>query len=128
MSNYLLKASTFTIINPGRIIFTANVDITTPAAESCIFYLYNSNDVAWPATYARASYELRFMTYTGIPAFGQGRSILGDTTTNLAYPHGLLPPPTTYFSSSGNQITISLGETKNNENLRVLFNVHPRNL
>jgi hypothetical protein len=128
MSNYLLKASTFTIINSGIITFSANVDQTSPAAESCMFYLYNSNDSVWPATYSRASYELRFMTYTGLPSFGQGRSILGDTTTNLAYPHGLLRPPSTYFSSSGSLITISLSETKNKENMNIIFNVHPRNL
>lgn len=132
MSKYLLKASTFTVINPGRIDFTANVDPFSAAAESCIFYLYNVNDVpTWPSTYPYASYELRFMTYNpglGPPIFGSGRSILGDTVTPYAYPNGLLPPPTSYFVNALNQITISLCETKNNENLKVQFDVHPRNV
>ncbi len=118
MNNYLVKASTFTIINPGRIIFTANVDPTTPGAESCIFYLYNPSDAGWPSTYPFASYELRFMTYNGVPVFGSGRSLC----------YGINPPPSTNFSGVGNQIIVTLDETKNTQNLALRFEIHPRNL
>jgi hypothetical protein len=131
IKDYLTKASNFTVINPGRIIFTANIDPTTPAGESCVLYLYNANDTSWPTTYTYPMYELRFMTYTpgpGQPVFGGGRSILGDTSPSNATPFGLRPPPDTSFSSSGNQISITLGETRDNERKALSFEVRPRNL
>ena len=118
MSNYLVKASTFVVVNSGIINFTSNVDPTTPASESCIFYLYNANDASWPSTYPYASYELRFMTYVGIPVFGAGRSIC----------YGIKPPPSTAFSNNGNQLSILLNENKNGQNLALRFEIHPRNL
>ena len=131
LKDYLTKASNFTIINPGRIVFTANVDPTTPAGEFCVLYLYNANDTTWPSTYPYAMYELRFMTYTpgpGQPAFGGGRSLLGDTSAGNATPFGLRPPPYTSFSSSGNQISVTLNETRDKENKALSFEVRPRNL
>lgn len=121
VSNYLVKASAFNIVNSGRIDFTANVDVTTTSAESCIFYLYNASDTNWPATYSYSSYELRFMTYTpgpGQPVFGSGRSIC----------YGLNPPPNTTFSAAGSQIAVTLNKTKNMQNMILRFEIHPRNM
>ncbi len=115
MSNYLTKASTFTIVNQGRMNFTANVDITTPLAENCTFYLYNASDASWPTTYPYASYELR---YTAVNVFGSGRTIANN----------LNPPPLTFFSRIGNQIDINLNANKNTQNLELSFEIHPRNL
>jgi prepilin-type N-terminal cleavage/methylation domain-containing protein len=127
MSNYLTKASTFTVVNQGRINFIANVDVTSPASENCVLYLYNVNDASWPTTYTQNCYELRFSSNTtGLPGFGSGRSIVGDTQAIVL--HGLLPPPATFFSSSGNQIAVTLKAIKNAQNFELRFETHPRNL
>ncbi len=115
ISNYLAKASTFTITNQGRMSFTANTDIITPLAENCTFYLYNSSDMVWPTTYPYTSYELR---YTEVNIFGSGKTIA----------HNLNPPPLTSFSRIGNQIAINLNATKNSQNFELRFEIHPRNL
>jgi prepilin-type N-terminal cleavage/methylation domain-containing protein len=115
ISNYLTKASTFTIVNQGRMNFTANVDVTTPLAENCTFYLYNASDAGWPTTYPYVSYELR---YTEINVFGSGRTIARN----------LNPPPLTSFSPIGNNIAVTLNGTKNAQNFELRFETHPRNL
>lgn len=115
ISNYLTKANTVTVINQGRMNFTANVDVTTPLAENCTFYLYNASDAGWPTTYPYASYELR---YTEVNVFGSGRTIANN----------LNPPPLTFFSRIGNQIAVTLNATKNTQNLELRFEIHPRNL
>jgi hypothetical protein len=115
MSNYLTKASTFTVVNQGRLNFTANTDVTTPLAENCTFYLYNASDAGWPTTYPYASYELR---YTQVNVFGSGRTIA----------YNLNPPPLTSFSSIVNQIAVTLNATKNTQNFELRFEIHPRNL
>ncbi|MBI5555052.1 MAG: prepilin-type N-terminal cleavage/methylation domain-containing protein [Elusimicrobia bacterium] len=121
MSNYLTKASTFTMVNPGRMNFTANVDVTTPLSENCTFYLYNASDAGWPTTYPYVSYELR---YTEVNVFGSGRTI----AYNLNPPN--LPTfPSTYFESRGNNnIAVNLNATKNTQNFELRFEIHPRNL
>jgi hypothetical protein len=115
VTNYLIKANTFTIVNPGRIYFTSNIDPTTPLAENCTFYFYNASDATWPTTYPYASYELKF-TDTGI--FGSGRSIV----------HNLNPPPGSFFSNSGNQIAVNINATNNTKTYELRFEIRPRNL
>ncbi len=114
-TTYLLKANTFTIANPGRIYFTANIDPTTPLSENCTFYFYNASDATWPTTYPYASYELKF-TDTGI--FGSGRTLVRN----------LNPPPVSLFSNSGNRITVNLNVTNNSKTYAIAFEIWPRNL
>lgn len=115
ITTYLIKANTFTIANPGRIYFTANIDPTTPLSENCTFYFYNASDVTWPTTYPYATYELRY-TDTGI--FGSGRTIV----------YNLNPPPISFFSNSGNQILVNLNATNNTTTYELRFEIRPRNL
>ena len=115
MTNYLIKANTFTIANPGRMYFTANIDPTTPLSENCTFYFYNASDATWPTNYPYSSYELRY-TDTGI--FGSGRTIVRN----------LNPPLVSFFSNLGNQITVNLNTTNNNKTYELRFEIRPRNL
>jgi prepilin-type N-terminal cleavage/methylation domain-containing protein len=119
-TTYLIKANSFTIANQGRIYFTANVDPTTSLSENCTFYFYNSSDATWPTTYPYASYELRYVdnTYPSPGIFGSGRSIV----------HNLNPPPVSYFSNLGNQITVNLNVTNNSKTYELRFEIWPRNL
>lgn len=88
-----------------------------------IYYLYNQNDsYLQPPVFAQDIYELRKTVLTGglegAFNYGQGRIIMTD----------ILAPETSELSLNKNLITLDLTISRNNETMRLLTRVRPRNL
>lgn len=110
-------------LREAKEIQSANDEIrfTKDQTAYYIYYLYNEGD-SYPLSFNRNSYELRQTTLSGgiggTFTYGAGRIII----------LGVLPPPTSDMSLTNNIITIDLSINKDDETVRSMTSVKPRNL
>lgn len=88
-----------------------------------IFYLYHPNDAyVPPPQFNQSSYELRKATLTGGLSgsftYGSGSLIV----------NGVVPPPSSDLSLSGNRVTMDLSLKRGDETIRSRTQVRPRNV
>jgi prepilin-type N-terminal cleavage/methylation domain-containing protein len=97
------------------------VRFTQDQSNYYIYYLYNEND-SYPPTFNQSSYDLRKANLSG--------GISGTFTygSGLIIITGVLPPPTSDLSISGNIVTTDLSVKRYNETIRSRTQVKPRNL
>ncbi len=95
-------------------------------ATGYIYYLYNSSDT-WVPAYNQSSYELRKATLTTAGSAG----IADDTFTygsGDVVATGIMPPPQTSITASGNIALITLKGQQGTDSLSVRGYVRPRNI
>ncbi len=111
----LREAKGVNTLNSDEIRFTQ--DQTT----FYILYFYNAND-SYPPSFDQATYELKKATLSGSIS---GTFTYGDGQIIVT---GVVPPPTSDLSLSGNIVTIDLSITRRDETMRTRTEVGPRNL
>jgi hypothetical protein len=97
------------------------IRFTADGTTYYIYYLYNSGD-SYPPAFNKASYDLKKTTLSGgmngIFTYGAGNPVI----------LGVLPPPTSDLSFTGNVINIDLSVMSRNETVRSKTEVRPRNI
>ena len=88
-----------------------------------IYYFYNKNDsYGPPPSFDQPLYELKREWLSGGMSgtftYGSGKLIITD----------VLPPPVSNLSVDGNEVTVDLSISRNNEIFRLKTRVRPRNL
>lgn len=110
-------------LREAKAVQSSNDEIRFTQDESAyyIYYLYNAND-PYPLSFDQDSYQLKRAPLTGGMAgaftYGSGNIIATD----------LIGPPTTDMSMAGNIITVDLSMKWNDETIRSITEVRPRNL
>jgi len=99
------------------------IRFTTNETTYYIYYLYNPNEpYIQPPLFGQNVYELRKAVLTGgldgMFNYGQGRIIMTD----------IISPQTSQLSINNKLITFDLTISRNNETMRFLTKVRPRNL
>jgi len=99
------------------------IRFTRDGALYYIYYLYNENDTYGPPpSFNQDEYKLKRAVLTedidGTFAYGAGKNFIG----------GVLPPPSSELSASGNVLTIDLSIERKDETIRSRTEVRPRNL
>lgn len=96
---------------------------TQDGSNFYIFYLYNASDsYAPPPAFGQSSYQLWKGTLSG----GISGTFTYGSGTLMA--SGILPPPTSDLSASGNLLTVDVSSKNGDETIQVRTQVRPRNL